>query len=198
MIRKLTFFGALFTNLIFGSLPADDCCLSVDAQAGYFIFTNDTMRDVYDKGGFKVAVSATYPLQDIWNLYASLGFIGAWGKSTHFHQNTNFWQIPLDVGIKPLFCVCENVDWYIALGPRFFYAHQHNKSEYVSKSLGKAGVGLFVKSGFDFYRCCDFSFNVFGEYSYQPIKPSSSKHDTYRKTIDVGGFAIGGGVGYTF
>lgn len=201
MFRKLSIIGSLFTCIFVGTIAADECdgcALSIEGQAGYFIFADNTMRDIYDNGGFKVALSATYPLQDIWNLYASLGFIEAWGKSLHFKERTSFWQIPLDIGIKPVICLCSDVDWYLAVGPRFFYAHQRNHSDYVSKNIGKSGVGVFVNTGFDFYRTCDFNFNVFGEYAYQSIRPSSSKHGTHRKCIEIGGFAIGGGVGYTF
>lgn len=196
MLKQVIAFGLLALLLFNDSHAIDE--FSIEGRVGYFVFASDKMRDVYSDGGFEVGVSATYPLCDIWNLYASLGFIEAWGKSPHFREKTTFRQIPLDVGIKPVIAVCSNVDWYMAIGPRFYYAQQHNDSDFVSKRLHRSGVGLFVNSGFDFYQTCNYSFNVFGEYSYQPSKPSSKKEDTYRKSVQIGGFAVGGGMGYTF
>lgn len=177
----------------------EDCCacetFNIEAKAAYFIFSDDNMQDVYGNGGYQLQLSGDFALTDIWHLYGSVGYIGASGRSTHFKQKTQFYQIPIDIGLKPIIPITSCIDWYMALGPRLFYAHQHNHSDFVSKNVSKGGVGLFVNSGITFTPDSNYYFDLFGEYSYQPLHPSS-KHGSFSKNIDVGGFSIGTGFGF--
>jgi opacity protein-like surface antigen len=195
----LGYFVALFVAGMETPSFANECCecasFTIEAKAAYIAFSNDQMRDVYDKGGYQLQLSGDYALTDIWHLYGSMGYIGASGKSTHFKQNTQFYQIPVDIGLKPIIPINSCLDWYMALGPRFFYAHQHNHSDYVSKNVSKGGVGLFVNSGLTFTPASNYYLDLFGEYSYQPLHPSS-KHGSFSRKIDVGGFSIGAGFGF--
>lgn len=184
------------------NISADECgeckTVTLEAKAAYFIFSNNKMREIYDNGGYQLQLSGSYPLIDIWHLYGSVGFIGASGKSLHFKEKTKFYQIPIDIGIKPILNIASCLNWTMAFGPRFFYAHQRNHSEFVPKNVRKSNVGMFVNTGIDFTPARNCHFTLFGEYSYQPIHPSSSKHGTHSRTIQVGGFSLGAGFGYTF
>lgn len=193
----------LAVGLFSNNASADDCCecagneIRVEAKAGYFIFKNSKMRDVYDNGGFEIQLSGSYHLLDVWHLYGSVGYLQACGKSMNFHEKTKIWQIPVDIGLKPIVALTPCMDWFMAIGPRFFYVHQRNHSDYVSKNVEKGNIGMFVNSGIDFTPACNYYINLFGEYSYQPIRPSSSKDGVHSKTIQIGGFTVGVGFGYT-
>ena len=205
MIKKLLILGFILSVFIFspnsaqGDLFTNDICsLKVETKAGYFFFTNKKMRDVYKNGGYEIQISGSYPLRGCLDLYGSIGFIDATGRSLNFNQKTDFWQIPVDLGLKQTINIASCIDWYAALGPRYFYAHQHNHSDYVNRNIGKSGLGLFVNTGFDYYLNCNFYIKLFGEYSYQQIKPSSSEIGVNNRNLQVGGFYFGAGLGYAF
>lgn len=196
-LNKQSFFASLvFIFLIQSQCRAyDSCSPKVELKAAYFIFANEKMRDTYDKGGYEVQLSSSYPLSDVWHIYGSVGFMEARGNSTHFKERTTFRQIPVDIGLKPVINISSCVDWYMAIGPRFYYAEQHNHSDFVNKHVRKGGVGLFINSGFDFTNG-NFYVKPFVEYAYQPIRPSSVKHGTHRRSVQVGGYSFGVGLGF--
>lgn len=168
----------------------------VEARLGYYLYTDKHMREVYNNGGFEIQLNSAYPLEECLHLYGSIGYQRASGRSNHFHQKTTIWQIPLDIGVKKYFSFNETTNWFVALGPRLFYVHQRNHSDYVNKTVSKTGLGLFINAGLDFYCLCSYKLTLFTEYSYQPIHPSTSKQGVETRKVNVGGFCFGVGISW--
>ena len=114
------------------------------------------------------------------------------------HQSTSIWEIPLSLGLKPVVTIASGIQYYFTLGPRYFFVHQHNNSSFVSSNVSNNGMGMFVNTGFNFVFWNHFLFDVFGEYSYGKMHFHSSHANTYGRTVDIGGFTFGGGLGYAF
>lgn len=174
------------------------CLPRIEAKAGYFIFADKKMRDIYPHGGFEVQLSGSYPIKEWLHMYGSVGFIEAIGKSKPLHQKTTFWQIPVDLGLKAIMSITPCAEWYVALGPRYFYAHQHNHSSSVDSNLSKNGFGLFVNTGIEYFFTPCWYATCFGEYAYEPIRPSSSKTGVHTRRVQIGGYTVGIGAGYRF
>ena len=170
----------------------------IEVKAGYLIFASQKMRDVYHCGGPEIQLTGAYPIKENLEIYGNIGFLQAWGKSLHLHERTIFWRIPVDLGLRPVFNLTSFMQWYAALGPRYFYAHQHNISSFVNRKIGKSGIGAFANTGFSFFPSSHFLIDIFGEYSYEPLHFSSSKTNVSTRTLQVGGFYFGVGFGYAF
>lgn len=174
----------------------------LEAKAGYFFFADSKMRKIYDKGGLDLQLSLSYPVQT-WperyglDIYASVEYLQRSGKSLGSREKTSIWEIPVSLGLKPIFAICPKVQYYFAVGPRYFYVHQHNHSSYVSKNIDRNVIGLFVNTGFNFIPCSHFLIDLFGEYSFARTH-FHSKSNTYGRKVQVGGFAFGAGLGYAF
>jgi hypothetical protein len=177
---------------------------TLEAKVGYFFFVDSTMRDVYDEGGLDLQISGSYPVikwarRYALNVYASVEYLQRTGTSLSGNQNTSIWEIPVNVGLKPVIAITNEFQYYFAVGPRYFYIHQHYNSEYLPKNNHRNGIGLFVNTGFNFIFWRHLLVDVFGEYSYAQTKfHASSDPLTYTKTTQVGGFTFGGGLGYSF
>lgn len=177
---------------------------SFEVKTGYFFFSNSTMRKVYDKGGLDLQLCASYPFWDLatrWtlNAYGAIEYFHRTGKSLNNHQRTSIWSVPINLGLKPVYEINEQLQYYFALGPRYFYIHQHNNSSYVKKHRSRNGLGLFVNTGFNYLLCDGFLIDIFGEYSYAKMHLRSSKNSAvYTKSIQIGGFTLGCGVGHEF
>lgn len=171
---------------------------TVELKAGYLLFGNQRMRNVYNDGSFQVQASFSYPVKGDLEIYGSIGFLEAWGKSVHFDQKTTFWRIPVDLGLKPVVQIASYAQWYVGLGPRYFYAHQRNCSSFVDRNAGTNGIGGFINTGFNFFPTTHFVIDLFGEYSYEPIHFSSSKDGVHGRHIQVGGYYFGAAAGYAF
>ncbi|CDZ81438.1 hypothetical protein BN1013_01974 [Candidatus Rubidus massiliensis] len=175
---------------------------SLEVKTGYYFFSNSKMRKIYNKGGFDIQLCASYPVWNLskWSLdaYGAIEYFHKSGRSINGHQRTSFWSVPVNIGIKPIYAINENMQYYFAIGPRVFYIHQHNRSSYVNKNNSKSGVGFFVNTGLQFLLCDQLSIDVFGEYSYAKTHFHSGNSRIYTRNIQIGGFTFGGGLGYQF
>jgi len=208
MIRSLFKLRILFLFLlaISSSTEATPCCFSqplLEVKTGYFFFTDSKMRKIYDKDGLDIQLCASYPLWSLtnrWilNAYGAVEYFHRSGKSLNGHQKTSLWSIPANIGLKPTYAITSNTQYYFAIGPRYFYLHQHNKSSYVYKSNSRNGLGFFVNTGFNYFLYDHFVFDIFGEYSYAKLHFHGRKPRAYTRNIQIGGFTFGGGLGYKF
>jgi hypothetical protein len=192
--------------MCFGILAPLTCLASqplIEVKTGYFTFSNSKLRKVYDEGGWDVQLAAAYPLGNLterWSLhaYGAVEYFHRSGKSLHGSQRTSVYSIPVNIGLKPVFSLTEQIDYYFALGPRYFYLHQSNSSPYVFKSRSDNGVGFFINTGFHYGLCDRLILDIFGEYSYATLQFCRGKPRAYTRNIQVGGITLGGGIGYAF
>ena len=182
------------------------CCFShplFEVKTGYFFFSDSKMRKLYDRDGLDIQLCASYPLWNLssrWSLnaYGAVEYFHRSGKSIKGHQKTSLWSIPVNIGLKPVYPINAYLKYYFAIGPRYFYIHQHNHSSYVYKNKSKNGLGFFVNTGFNYLLCDHFVIDVFGEYSYAKTHFHGGKSRVYTRNIQIGGFTFGGGLGYEF
>lgn len=197
----LAFLTALSTSGLADDCTSDEeCCnrLDLEVKAGYFFFSDSKMRKIYDKGGFDVQLSGSYPLWRCLQLYGSVEYLQCHGRSLADHQKTRIREVPFSLGLRALFPLGCNFSYYLTAGPRFFCVHSHNDSSYVDRTISKSGLGLFVNTGFTYSLSQCFFVDLFGEYSYGRLNYTSYKTNTYGEKTQVGGFTFGAGLGYSF
>ncbi len=196
-------FIAFIGNVFSTSQSITETRAILEAKGGYFFFSDAKMRKIYERGGLDLQIAASYPLH-FWKdrarleIYGSVEYLERSGYSINYHQKTSIWEIPVNLGLKPVFILSRTAHYYFSLGPRYFYVHQHNSSEYVDKIQTKNGIGLFVNTGFNFIIRQSFLVDIFGEYSYSPIHCHPSQTNIYGRSTQIGGFTFGGGLGYVF
>ena len=143
-------------------------------------------------------MSGSYPIWRWLQVYGSVEYQEVHGRSLHGHQKTSLWKIPVNLGLEAIINIYPKMQYYFALGPRYFYVHQHNDSSYVNRNINRNGVGGFANTGFLFLLCRHLVLDVFGEYSYERTHFHSSKTNVEGRHIQIGGFTFGGGLGYAF
>lgn len=174
----------------------------IETKVGYFFFSSSQMRQVYD-GGWDVQFSSSIPVWDPFskfslNIYGSVEFLRCDGHSTEEHYKTYVWELPVNFGLKPVFLLSEHVQYYFAMGPRYFFIHQNNSSSYVDKNKSRNGIGFFVNTGFNFIPIKHLVIGLFSEYSFAKTHFHTSASNVYTKDIQVGGWTFGGSFGYMF
>jgi hypothetical protein len=194
---KRFIFLCIFLILV-SLLIAQDFNPTLEIKSGYFFFSEKKMRKIYDDGGQDVQLCGSYPIWRFIQLYGSIEYLSRHGKSLNIHQKTRIYEVPLSLGINSIFKICEIVQWYATVGPRYFFFHQHNQSIYVDKNIHQNGFGCFVNTGFKFFPVQFAYVDYFGEYSYGKLHFSPSYVDVFGSKIQVGGFTFGGGLGICF
>lgn len=171
---------------------------SVEVKFGYFFFSDSKMRDVYNKGGFDVQLCGTYPIWKGLQVYGSVEYLQRSGHSLHVGDSTEIWEVPLSLGLRGIITICPTVQYYATLGPRYIFVQAKTHSATLDHTVSANGCGGFVNTGFNFFVIPHLFIDIFGEYSFKQMEFDASKPNVYGRTIDVGGFTFGGGVGYSF
>jgi len=180
-------------------------------KAGYFFFASPKMRDVYKRGGADVQLSGAWGFSEWLRLYGSFEYLQRSGHSISGdvsmliqNQTTTFWEIPLSLGLQARFTMhsykdsCRKISGYFTLGPRYFFAHVHNDSDYVDRTMNENGLGGFFNMGIAADLTSHWVMDLFGEGSYCRLHFPSSHDDVQGHTMQVGGITFGGGFGYIF
>lgn len=203
MINPLfkTFF--FFLLAISSTILASELKPLFEVKTGYFFFSNSQMRKIYDRGGLDIQLCASYPLWNLtcrWtlNAYGAVEYFHRSGRSINGHQKTSLWSVPINIGLKPVYAMNANMQYYFAIGPRYLSIHQHNRSSYVYKNKSKNNLGFFANTGFNYTLCDHFVIDIFGEYFYAKMHFHAGKSRIHTRNIQVGGFTFGGGLGYKF
>jgi hypothetical protein len=170
----------------------------IEAKLGYFFFVDSTMNSVYDLGGLDVQLSGSYPVYKLLHVYGSVEYVRKSGYSTGGHQKTSLWEVPLSLGLRPVFPLTDDIQAYFTIGPRYFFVHIDNESSFVPNTMNENGCGGFVNLGILFMPHPHCAIDLFGEYSYAKLSFSSSLPGTTGQTAQVGGLTFGGGLGYAF
>lgn len=171
----------------------------VEVKPSYFLFTAAPMKHIYNHGGFQLQGSVSVPCCTYLDLYGSIGYRKAWGHALNTGEKTNLGVLPVDIGLKPIFTIRENCSYFFAVGPRYFYLHQNNCSPYVDCSITGNGIGIFVNTGFNLLLAEHLLLGIFGEYSYEKKAICPQKPYVFSNgATQIGGFAVGINVGYSF
>ena len=192
MQKNLCRIICLFVPLTLVSAPL------LEVKAGYFFFTDSTMSDVYDQGGIDVQIAGSYPIYKCLHLYGSVEYMQKSGHSLGGNEPTSIWQLPLSLGIKPVFVIHPSISYYFSVGPRYFFTYVDNNSPYVPQEINSNGIGCFVNTGFLFLIGQHFTVDLFGEYSYCKLSFTSPTPATEGQNTQVGGLTFGAGLGWTF
>jgi hypothetical protein len=195
MHKKYTFSILLFIGF---SLNACEISPLLELKPGYFFFADSLMRKIYHKGGFEIQGSGSYPLWKWLNLYASVGYLRTQGRSINGDEKTVLWQVPVDIGLKAILEVVNKVSCYVGFGPRYFYVHQHNDSQYVDNNLHRYGIGLFSNIGFNFYPVQHGIVGLFSEYGYEKASFCPHTLNVHSSKGHISGVTFGVTLGYAF
>jgi len=160
--------------------------LLTELKFGYFRFGDRTMRHIYDRETFDVELVATFRLYDPLFLYTAAGCVPKHGRFHHNRKKTFVIIVPVSVGAQFDWKIVYDLNYYITLGPRYFFVHQSIDR---GPTANRSGYGGFVNTGFQYYLDERVIFDFFGEYSY-------GRAHLYKHHSDVGGLTIGGGIGY--
>ncbi len=170
----------------------------VEAKGGYFFFTNSEMNKVYNQGGVDVQLSGSYPVYGCLHLYGSVEYLRKSGHSQGLHEKTSLWELPVSLGLRAVVPLSRTIEYYVSVGPRYFFVYTHNDSPYVPKHMNANGCGGFANTGFLWILRSNVTIDLFGEYSYKQLHFHSSQAGTQGHTVQVGGLTFGGGLGYSF
>lgn len=174
--------------------------IDVEVKAGYFFFTDNRLRRVYNRGGLDLQLAASVPLYRTLRLYGALEYVEKHGKSLLLGSHTSIRQIPVSLGLEYRMCVWALpwIESYARLAPQYFHWHVKSDTTVIERSLSESGIGVVGGAGLLASLTDRLKIDLFAEYAYRRVHPQSGKQGVRTFTVQTGGFVLGGGVVYGF
>lgn len=173
----------------------------VNFNVGYFHPFSGSLRRVIGEGGADYQLVLTYN----WNCYFGCFISGDYfykaGRSTGSGSKTSIWIAPLTVGLQASIKIWESgnnvLQPYFMLGPRWYFVGAKNEVSYLEHHNFTQGAGGVATVGLSyFYK--HFTINTFVNSSLGSVKTHSQKQHVKALNTQVGGVAVGGGVGWNY
>lgn len=171
-----------------------------ELKIGYFIPWDKALRQVYYSGGLDLRLSYTQPVSQHFSVYFDSEYVYLSGKSVNFHQHTHLNMFNLSAGLEIISSLYYNLmKCYGVIGPRYFFVFQNNNPSFVDKHLNQNNIGGFVGIGVLFEPIQHFIIDVWMDGSYCKMHFHPHRNNVFSNgSVQVGGIALGLGVGYSF
>ncbi len=176
--------------LCFNTIYASDWI--AELRAGYFYPTSQTFRDIYKSGGVEGEFEIAAIFKQNWIAFGNVSYFPKTGSSIGFNDKTTISMVPLSLGFKYQFLVCNPIQPYLGGGVTYTFLDIKNYSDYVKKHVHKSGFGFVIKSGAYVNLSERFLLDLFLDYYYQQVNFYTNHH------ADVGGLRMGAGLGCRF
>lgn len=186
----------MFLRLLIFLLPI---CLigaegAFEVRGGYFRFANSTARKIYGEGAPDVELEGIVFVNRYFNPWVNTNYIWKEGKTQALSSKTDLKMGIFSFGTKFFIPYRAAIRFYLGVGPCGAYLQVHDHSSFVREKTVRWGYGVVGKSGL-FFGNRHLFLDLFFDYYYLPIRTRSSASEN---SIDLGGFRVGGGLGYIF
>ena len=193
MLKKIVLGSAVCLNtLLATSHPID-----LKIRAAYTYFNSRLVREIFSNKAYCTQIEADFSLNKYLTVFLNADYLNKSGHSDDLKDHTT-----LDMGDLSLGLIVTNQGFktvlpYIGLGVVSAIVHTHDYSPYVKQITNRYSTGLVAKAGIDFVFAKRWLFDVFCDYSYQPL------HVYYKPAIDqehinMGSIKAGAGLGCRF
>ena len=200
MMKYCGFFLALIALM---PINIQASCLSgveVEAKISAFFPSSKIIRRIYSDAIPYYELEIAKPFCNHWQVSLGLGYLSNDGHAIGCKNKTSFHLIPVTLGLKYLYSINSCMDIYTGAGACWSFLKNKDHSPFVHKNISDDALGGIFKLGF-IYRIKEHIFiDIFTEYLYQhfSFKHHFKDHYTLRHNLNMSGFKIGGGLGFTF
>jgi hypothetical protein len=174
-------------------------------KPGYYYFTDSTMREFFDNGGFTLRGEAGCRF---W------GPLAVWMDGSYFHkdgtaiggtEDISILLGTLTLGLKTIFYFNKAVAFYAGAGPRLFLMILKNDSPFIRSEDNQMCIGGGFNAGFWFFPFANFRnysrnlyLDLFADYSLGTMRTEEDEFSTEDFDVNVSGITGGLGLGIRF
>lgn len=176
-----------------------------ELKPGYFFFTDASMRQFYNNGGFTIRGEAGCRVWGPLTVWMDGGYFSRDGKTLGGEKKTDIMIGTLTLGLKLIHQFNSVIGVYAGAGPRLFMMILHNDSPYIRGEDNQVGIGGGFDAGFwlfPFARYKSFVRNlfidVFADYSLKTLKTEEDALSSEDFDVNVSGITGGIGLGIRF
>lgn len=172
-----------------------------EVKPGYYYFTDSSMRQFFNNGGFTIRGEAGYRLWGPFTLWFDGGYFHKDGHALGGYETTKLTLATLSIGLKAIWYPHDRIAFYLGAGPRLFLMMLDNDSPFVRSNDNEIGLGGAFNGGFFVFPIPSWKnvfLDLFADYSLKTMKvdPDEISSDDY--DVNVSGLSFGIGLGVRF
>jgi outer membrane protein len=207
-VSLLTFCLMAFASpLMAFTFPFSSCCcdsldLAVEARVAYYHPTSKKVRHIYSEGVADYQLEISKGLGCNWRVWAGVSGFSKEGRSIGFHNRTRLSLVPVNLGVKYVYPIMCDTKLYVGAAVCYSFLNIKDHSYYVHEHTSKGNWGGLIQLGL-YYNIWDCLYlDVFADYYFQRFHFSHSNYsyDYYveRHNLDMSGYKVGAGLGFSF
>jgi hypothetical protein len=196
---------------------ADEHGLMFSLKQGYFVPQDKNLRNIFDchgsKGGYFIEGALRYNVWDCLYLELNSSYFSHKGRASVTTISCNdssenccegcgecvkFKMPTLGFGVKYFYWFHDCISFFVGGGLKAFFVRIKNDSPYVQRCNNKNELGGFLHTGFMFDVYKGLSIELFADYFGTRLERPCTDISSITYRLNVGGFAGGLGIGYSF
>lgn len=171
----------------------------LELRASYFSPFSKTFREVFHNGGVDFALETTIPVFRGLQIWGEVDYFSRRGKMVGIDRSAQITLVPITLGLKYIYSFNRYYGIYGGAGAKYYFVELVNRMYPIYRTTHRRGCGGVIEVGnliclfkhlvIDIFASCSFkSFHGLGN-----LPPSATS-----VKINVGGWNVGGGIGYKF
>lgn len=184
------------------SLQAEPKCsdkIILEARASYFRPFSKTVRHLFHNGGVDYALEATFPVYRGLNIWGAVDYFSRSGTMLGINRSVHLTIVPITLGLKYIYSFNRYYGLYAGAGGKYYFVEAVNRVYPMYHTTHRNGFGGVVEIGNLICVTKHFVIDVFGSASFKAVDgPDHLPPNASSFRIDVGGWNVGGGLGYKF
>ncbi|HSX11068.1 MAG TPA: hypothetical protein VLF94_05085 [Chlamydiales bacterium] len=176
-----------------------------ELKPGYYYFTESSMREFYDTGGFTMRGEVGCRFWGPLIVWLDGGYFQKDGISIGGDHEMKIMLGTITLGLKAIYYFHDSVAVYAGAGPRLFMMIQHNGTPFIREADNAFGLGGGFNGGLWFFPFFNFKnnarnifFDLFADYSLSTLKVEEDELSSEDFDVNVSGVTMGLGVGIRF
>lgn len=173
----------------------------IEVKPGYYYFTDKSMRDFFDNGGWTVRAETGYRFWKPLTVWLDAGYFQKKGHALGGSQDLRLKLASMTLGLKGLFYWGNSFAFYASAGPRLFMMLLHNDSTFVRSEDNQVSLGGGFNLGFWVFPVPwvpDLFLDLFVDYSWKNMGIDKDENSSFNFDVNVSGLTGGLGLGYRF
>ena len=185
--------------------------ISAELRVAYYQPASHKVRRIYGSGWADYQLEISKGIGCGWRAWAGISGLSKNGNSIGFHDSTKLQLIPLYMGLKYDYTLCNNFQVFFGGAACYSFLNIRDRSDYVHAHIKKGAWGGVVQLGAK-YHLADWAYvSLFADYFFQEFSFHSTNKSSYsgpvyyyenshigRSTLDMNGYKVGVGIGLSF
>lgn len=181
-------------QFIYAAGPLESKSISITVGAGARMFADEDFKDIYDTTPITYSADIAYRIYNSLELAAHTDYLKVDGLTTFTEEKTTLTIIPLEVGLRYNIALKkmknQKIYPYLGAGAGYYMI----KEETIFGNVDEKKIGFYLEGGLKLY----VFGSLFVDAKVKNVILTWDNPDNINKKFNAGGFAVMGGLGYSF